>query len=385
MKKIIVSILLILIIASVAAVQVLRAPKKAEVATTQRTTEITPVVVAEVIPGIFSDRIEALGTTAANESVVITADVMGRVVSINFSDGERVKKGNTLVVLDSDEEKASMLAAEVNLTTQKTQHKRLEELIRQKSAAQTTLDEQTNSMKRADADLEIARVHMQDRTVQAPFSGQLGIRRVSLGALINPGDEIVTLDDLSLIKLDFSVPETVLSSLEPGLDIQAASVAYPDQPFTGKVTTIDTRIDPVTRTVVVRAELPNTNGLLKPGMLLTVDLKSNSRESLQIPEESLLPLNNKQFVYLVNEDSRVRQVEVKIGRRQPGVVEILDGLTAGDRVVTEGTTRVTPDSQVQIVRSSDSSRQELPADAITETDARISAARGASSQNTANQ
>lgn len=384
MKKIIVSILLILIIASVAAVQVLRTPKETEVATSQRTAEITPVVVAEVRPGIFSDRIEALGTTAANESVVITADVMGRVASINFSDGERVKKGNTLVVLDNDEEKASMLAAEANLTTQETQHKRLQELIRQKSAAQTTLDEQTNNMKRADADLEIARVRMQDRTIQAPFSGQLGIRRVSLGALINPGDEIVTLDDLSLIKLDFSVPETVLSSLEPGLDIQAASVAYPDQPFSGKVTTIGTRIDPVTRTVVVRAELPNTEGLLKPGMLLTVDLRNNSRESLQIPEESLLPQNNKQFVYLVNKDNRVKQVEVEIGRRQPGVVEILNGLTAGDRVVTEGTTRVTPDAQVQIVRGSDSSRQELPADAITEIDARVSTAR-VSSQTTANQ
>ncbi len=317
----------------------------------QRGAQTTPVVVATVAVRTFADRIEALGTALAYESVVITAEVTGRVVKTDFADGARVEQGAALVELDNDEEAASFAAAKANLGTQQTQSKRLQDLVRRKSASQTALDEQANLLKQADAEVAIARARLRKRTIKAPFSGQLGIRQVSLGALTSPGDQIVTLDDLSRIKLDFSVPEVALSSLRRGIDIAASSAAYPQRSFEGEVTNISTRVDPVTRTVIVRAELPNDDALLKPGMLLTVDLFSNRAEALAVPEESLLPLNDKQFVYRVVDGKTVERVAVTIGRRSPGVVEILKGLSAGDQVVTEGTTRVGPNAAVNIIDS----------------------------------
>lgn len=317
----------------------------------QRGATTTPVVVSTVAVQQFADRIEALGTARAFESVVITAEVTGRIVKINFADGARVEQGAVLVELDSEKEAAALAAAEANLATQETQNKRLQDLVRKRSASQTALDAQGNLLKRAVADLAIARANLHERTIKAPFAGQLGMRQVSLGALTNPGDEIVTLDDLSRVKLDFSVPEVALSSLQLGADIEAGSAAYPQRSFNGAVTIVSTRVDPVTRTLIVRAELPNDAALLKPGMLLTVDLLSNRSESLTVPEESLLPLDDKQFVYRVIDGNTAERVAVTIGRRKPGVVEVLDGLRAGDQVIIEGTTRVRPNATVTIVDS----------------------------------
>jgi membrane fusion protein (multidrug efflux system) len=325
--------------------------KKTETPPEKIAAQATPVVVAPARYDTFSEHIEALGTTAANESVVVTADVTGRITKINFEDGGTVNKGTVLVLLDDEEERASLAAAQANLTTQQAQYNRLLDLARQKSAAQTTVEAQENTLKTAEAELEIARARLGDRRIEAPFAGQVGIRRVSPGALVSPGAEIVTLDDLSLIKLDFSVPETFLSLLRQGLDIEAQSIAYPDQLFRGKVTAIGSRVDPVTRTVIVRAELPNAVGLLRPGMLMTVDLIKNQTRSLVIPEESVIPVNDRQHVYRVNVDNLIEQVEVTIGRRRPGEVEILSGLESGDSVVVEGTTRVRPQVLVKVVRT----------------------------------
>lgn len=330
-------------------------------AETPRAIEATPVVVAPVRYDTFVERIEALGTTVANESVVVTADVTGRVVRINFRDGQKVEKGAVLVELDNDEEQALLAAAQANLTTQRTQYRRLLDLVRQKSIAQTTLDEQANALKTAESELEIARVRLRDRTIEAPFSGQLGIRRVSPGALVNSGAEIVTLDDLRVMKLDFSIPETYLSVLSPGLEIEVESAAYPDRLFKGEVTTIDSRIDPVTRTVVVRAELPNPDGLLRPGMLMTVDLIRGRTRSLVIPEEGLTPLEDRQYVYRVDGEDKIERLEVSIGRRRSGEVEVLGGLEAGDRVVVEGTTRIRPGMPVTVIGTRGDASESPPA------------------------
>lgn len=317
----------------------------------RRGAKATPVVVSTVAAQQFADRIEALGTARAYESVVITAEVTGRIEKIKFADGARVEQGAVLIELDREEQAAALAAAEANVATQQTQNKRLQDLVRKRSASQTALDEQANLLKQAVANLAIARANLHKRTIKAPFAGQLGMRQVSLGALTNPGDEIVTLDDLSRVKLDFSVPEVALSSLQRGADIEAGSAAYPQRSFSGAVTLVSTRVDPVTRTLVVRAELPNDAALLKPGMLLTIDLLSNRSESLAVPEESLLPLDDKQFVYRVIDGKTAERVAVTIGRRKPGVVEILDGLRAGDQVIIEGTTRVRPNAALTIVDS----------------------------------
>jgi membrane fusion protein (multidrug efflux system) len=171
---------------------------------------------------------------------------------------------------------------------------------------------------------------------------------VSPGALITPGSPITTLDDISVIKLDFPIPEAFLATLEVGQQVIARSVTYPDRIFQGQVSSIASRVDPVTRAVMVRAVLPNPDQLLKPGKLLTVELIKDRRQSLMIPEEALVPLRDRQFVFLVNEDDTVSRMEVDIGRRRPGSVEIINGLSEGQQVVIEGTNRIGPGSPVTV-------------------------------------
>jgi membrane fusion protein (multidrug efflux system) len=247
----------------------------------------TPVKVTAASYGEFVDMIEALGTARANESLDITTKITETVRSINFTEGATVEAGAVLVELTST-------------------------------------------------------------TLRAPFSGVLGLRAVSPGELVNPGDRIVTLDDVSIVKVDFSVPETYLSTLAQGQEIVAKTDAYPDKTFTGIVRTIDTRVDPVTRAIVVRAEIPNSDSLLRPGMLMTVDLIKNRRRSIVLPEETLVPMGDRQFVYVVK-DGKALQRWVEIGSRRPGEVEISRGVEEGEAVVREGTNRVSPGGPVRVV------------------------------------
>ena len=175
--------------------------------------------------------------------------------------------------------------------------------------------------------------------IRAPFSGRVGLRRVSVGTLISPGDVITTLDDTSVIKLDFSVPENFLSTLREGLAVRATAPAFPGRTFTGKVASIDSRVDMNTRAVTVRALLANEDGALKPGMFLNVALANDERESLFIPEQALTPEAERQFVFVVA-DGKAQRREVRIGARRPGSVEVLAGLTAGEQVIVEGTQKV---------------------------------------------
>jgi membrane fusion protein (multidrug efflux system) len=159
---------------------------------------------------------------------------------------------------------------------------------------------------------------------------------VSLGGLVNPGAVITTLDDLSVVKLDFAVPEVFLSTLQPGLTVEARSTAYSDATFTGRVSSVDTRVDPTTRSVAIRALIDNRDGRLRPGMFMTVKLVRPAGQALMLPEQAIVPENDQHFVYVVA-DGKAHKREIKIGRRRPGEVEVLDGLGADDGVVVDGT------------------------------------------------
>jgi membrane fusion protein (multidrug efflux system) len=187
--------------------------------------------------------------------------------------------------------------------------------------------------------LAAASARLEDTVIRAPFSGRVGLRRVSVGTLISPGDVITTLDDTSVIKLDFSVPENFLASLREGLTIRATAPAFPGRSFAGSVGSIDSRVDMTTRSVTVRALLANEDGALKPGMFLNVTLANDEREALVIPEEALTPEAERQYVFVVTE-GKVSRREVRIGVRRPGSVEVLAGLRAGERVIVEGTQKV---------------------------------------------
>ena len=315
----------------------------------QRRGAPTPVIVAPVTKEQFSDRLEAIGTLSANEAIVVTASVTGKVTEINFEDGDRAEQGALLVAIDDDEEQAQLRVQEAELEEQRKQLERIEGLARTNAASQSRLDEQTANVRRAEANVEAARARLRDYRLIAPFSGQLGVREVSVGALVSPGTEITTLDDISVLKLDFSVPETFISTLEPGQTIEAETPAFNDEAFSGTVQSIGSRVDPETRSVTVRARVQNPDLKLRPGMLMLVDLIKDPRESLLIPEQALVPRDNKQFILRVGDDMMVEQVQIEIGARRPGAVEVLDGLDEGDLVVIEGTTRARPGGQVRIL------------------------------------
>lgn len=308
-----------------------------------------PVMVQAISRSHWVDRILALGTTRANESVTLTAKTAETVARVNFTDGQLVDAGAVLVEMTDRAEVAQLKEAQAAFVEAEKQYERLRGLVKQGTVTQSQVDQQLAARDSAKARMEAIRVRLSDRVVTAPFAGALGFRSVSPGTLVQPGTVITTLDDLSVIKLDFSVPETYLAALAAGQHIEARSAAYPGQSFDGIVSSLDSRVDPITRSIQVRAEIPNTERLLKPGMLLSVEVLNRPRDSLSIPEVSLSAVRERMFVYRVGADNLAEEVDVRIGGRRRGEVEILDGLNEGDRIITDGLVRVRAGAAVTIV------------------------------------
>jgi len=316
------------------------------------------VIVSAARPAQFADHIEALGTLKANESVNLSTSITETVSAIHFDDGDRVAAGEVLVEMTSSEEHALLEEAQVTVAEARRQYQRVQSLEQKGTAAVSLLDERRREWEAAKARLEAIESRLADRLIKAPFAGLLGLRQVSLGALVEPGDVIATLDDDSRMKLEFSVPSLLLGSLHPGLSVMATTPAFAGRKFEGEVTGIDSRIDPVTRSIVVRASLPNADRSLRPGLLMRVELSSAVREALAIPEEALVAFGDKQFVLVVDESkgNEVVRREVHLGGRRPGEAEIVSGLAPGEKVITHGTTKVKPGDQVTILTVDDGTR-----------------------------
>jgi membrane fusion protein (multidrug efflux system) len=297
------------------------------------------VVTQRVGEQALARELKSLGTAQARDAVEITAKVSNLVTALRFEDGQPVREGDVLVELDSAQVRADLAAAEAAYAESLSQFRRAEELLPTQVLSQAQF-EQISATKLANAArVDASRARLEDTVIRAPFSGRVGLRRVSVGSLISPGTVITTLDDARLIKIDFGVPEANLTALRVDLPVAVASVAYPGRIFVGRVASIDSRIDPASRSVLVRAEVPNEEGLLKPGMFLNVSLERDARRAIVVPEEALVPEENRQYVYVVTEGVAVKR-QVNIGARRPGVVEILSGLQAGERVVIEGTIKL---------------------------------------------
>jgi len=297
------------------------------------------VSIAPVRNERISQKLEALGNAHANESVDISSKTSNVVTSIMFRDGERVRRGQVLVQLDDAQLRADVAAAEAAVAESERLYNRSRELMDTEALSKAQFDQLEATLKANRARLEAARARFEDSVIRAPFNGRVGLRRVSVGTLISPGDVITTLDDTSVIKLDFSVPENFLSTLREGLAVRATAPAFPGRAFAGKVASIDSRVDLNTRSVTVRALLSNEDGALRPGMFLNVTLANDERAALVIPEEALTPEAERQFVFVVN-DGKAERREVRIGNRRPGSVEVLAGLVAGEKVIVEGTQKV---------------------------------------------
>jgi len=315
-----------------------------------------PVIVAEVRRDGFVDRVEALGTLKANESVSVTANVTETVSAIHFDDGQRVEAGQVLVEMTSAEEHALLEEARVRAAEAQRQYERIKSLVAQRSASESLLDERKRDLDTSRALLVAIESRLADRLIRAPFAGVLGLRNISPGTLVEPGDLITTLDDDSVMKLDFAVPSLFLTDLAPGLGIEAKARAYGARTFTGEIRSIDSRVDPVTRAIQVRALLPNPDRTLKPGVLMQVELLRNPRNTLVIPEAALLQQGQDHFVMLVGEGDKAERRQIRIGARRPGEVEVIEGVAAGDRVISHGNDKVRPGQQVRIQAIDDGTR-----------------------------
>jgi len=306
----------------------------------ERPQSAVPVRVQTAQISEFRDIIEALGTAQANESIVVTTQAQDIVMAVHFDDGDVAKAGDLLVELDSREEQARVQELKFRLAEANRQYQRLVDLRRQNAASQQQLEAQDVLVKEIIAGLEVAETQLAQKRIIAPFSGRLGIRHVSVGSLVSPGEQITTLDDVTPIKLDFNVPELFFASLREGQTVAARSGAYPGEEFRGEIRSIDSRVDPLTRSILVRAILPNTDNKLRPGMLLRVNLLRSVDETMILPEKAIVPINDRNFVYVIDKDQIARQVPVTLGRRKPGIVEVLEGINPGDQVVTEGMVRL---------------------------------------------
>ncbi len=322
---------------------------------------VVPVV--SVVPERrpFGVQLEAVGTALANESVEITSKVTNTITAIRFEEGQRVRRGAVLVELDRATVAAELAEAEANLAESRNQFNRGRDLSVTQALSRAQLDQLETAVKTGEARVAAARARSNDTVIRAPFDGRTGFRRVSLGGLVNSGAVITTLDDTSVIKLEFTVPQGFLGELVRGLPVQATVEGLPNRVFEGKVATIGSRIDTVTRSIAVRAELPNADGVLRPGMFMSVNVKGRETPTLMLPEEALVPEQGKTYVYVVA-DGRATRREVRTGGRVPGSVAVLAGLKDGERVILEGTQRVRDGA---LVAEAEPERDEATAPAAT--------------------
>jgi membrane fusion protein, multidrug efflux system len=290
--------------------------------------------------------IEAVGTTQANESVEVTSKASNTVTAIRFQEGEEVARGEVLVEMDDVQARASLAEAQALLARSKSQFERSRDLQSRQALSLADLELVESSLKADEARVAAAQARLDDTTIRASFRGRTGFKHVSVGSFVSPGTMITTLDDTSIIKLDFTVPETYMFVLRRGLPVTAAAAGLPDRTFTGVVTNMDSRVDPVTRSVVVRAELDNADGVLRQGMFMTVALQGEVTPTLLVPEEALVPERGKAYVFVVR-DNVVERREVRTGKCKPGYVEIVDGVAEHERVVVDGTQHVRDGSAVQ--------------------------------------
>jgi membrane fusion protein (multidrug efflux system) len=292
------------------------------------------------------DEIEALGTARANESVEIRPRISSLITRVLFEEGQFVEQGDLLVELENSEIVAGLALAEASLSESRSLYNRSKELESTRAISASSLEALFAQVKVDEANVAAARAKLNHTRVRAPFSGRIGLRRVSPGSFVDTDTVITTLDDVSVIKLDFSVPETFVNVVRQGMNIVASSLVFPDRDFNGTVASIDTRLDPVSRAVEVRAVIPNDDGLLKPGMFMTVDLQRDRGDVLMAPEQAIVPEGSRQYVFVINAGVAEKR-QVRLGRRIPGYVVVSEGLSGGESVVTEGTHKVRDGAQVE--------------------------------------
>jgi len=309
------------------------------------------VAEVRVVDRAFSDSFEVLGVARGRRSVDITSSTTELITRVFFSDGQRVAAGAPLVELRADEQDAGIIEAEARVRQARRDMERWESLAERGVAPRVTAEQARTDFETAEAALEAARARRGERMIRAPFAGVLGLTTVTPGTLVNPGTVIATLDDISVVRVDFQVPERYLPMLRPGVAITARAEAYPGREFTGRIADLDTRIDPQTRALTARAEFPNPDLSIRPGMSMRVSVSQGERSAPAVPEAAVQYEGSGAFVYRIASDgerSTAQRIEVRAGVVEGGMVEILEGLDVGDRVISSGLNRIQPGAAVQV-------------------------------------
>ena len=295
----------------------------------------------------FSDQIQVLGVARGLRSVNITSSTTELITRVMFVDGQRVAAGAPLVELQAREEDAAIIEARAQLAQAQREYDRYKALADRGIAPRVTAENAETAVETAQAALQAAQARRGDRVIRAPFAGTLGLTTVTAGTLINPGAVIATLDDTSTIRVDFPLPERYLNVLRPGAPLTATADAYGDEPFTGRIDLIDTRVNETTRAATARAVFPNPGGRIRPGMLLRVSVQQGQRQAASAPEAAVQYEGAGAFVYRIargNDGSTAQRVEIETGVVENGFVEILSGVEAGDHIVGSGLNRIQPGS-----------------------------------------
>jgi membrane fusion protein (multidrug efflux system) len=304
---------------------------------------VVTVEVAKVIGMKLQDEINAAGAIQSNESVMLRPEVAGRITRLNFSDGQTVKKGQVLIALDAAVNQAEVQQAKAELSIATANFKRNAELARQKFIAERVKEESAVNVQVLEAKLALAQARLSKFEIKAPFSGIVGIRTVSVGDYVKDGADLVNLEDISSVKVDFRVPERFIDRVQKGQAIEVMVDALPGKPFRAQVDAIGPQIDNSGRSALLRGRIANPQSKLKPGMFARVRLILDERENaMAIPEEAIVPMGNKATVWKVV-DATAQRVEVKTGLRRDAKVEIVEGLQIGDTVVTAGQIRLSKD------------------------------------------
>ncbi|MDR0233648.1 MAG: efflux RND transporter periplasmic adaptor subunit [Zoogloeaceae bacterium] len=317
----------------------------------------TAVVVeaSRVVRLAFSDEAIAVGTLKSNESVVLRPEISGRVMSVSFEDGEIVGKGHLLFSLDANIQAAELRQAEAQLALARATQRRNEDLYQKKFISSQALDNSKSTLQVQEANVALALARLEKTRIRAPFAGVLGIRQVSPGDYVREGTDLVNLEDISTLKLDFRMPEMYLRQLRPGLALEVMTDALPEEVFTATLAAIDPLVDENGRSIACRALLDNREGKLRPGMFTRVRLVFSGNgatpdTALAIPEEAVIPGVPPEALRI--EEGVARAVSVRLGRRRAGKVEVLEGLREGEMVVTSGQLKVRDGSPVTTMEDS---------------------------------
>jgi membrane fusion protein, multidrug efflux system len=314
-------------------------------------TGTVPVEAAKVVAAPLSEQVTAIGTLLSDEAVTISSEIPGRLKDVHFEEGQPIEKGAALFTLDDSVYRAQLADAEAKLKLAEQTHKRTSQLFSSKYATAQSADETASNLAVSTAAVELARVQLDKAHIAAPFAGIVGLRKVSAGEYITAGQPLVNLEAIDPVKADFRVPEKFLPAIRVGQTIRIKVDAFPEDSFEGKVYAIDPRLDVSGRSLLVRAVVPNTDQRLRPGLFARVTVLLELKEAaLSVPEQAIVPQGDSQFVFKIV-DGKVKLTKVVIGTRREGRVEIVDGLAAGDQVVTAGQLKIRDGTPVSVVNA----------------------------------